>query len=130
VAMDYDLQMTNYKLLQVAVAVQHFNPSASYLVAKEQPEILYGLVNSCINTRVQGFKQVILNQQLCQVCGFSVVVHHVVLDNDMGRELLRANASSNGKVIFFQFNVILSLHDIHYGLSDALKYILCLEHLH
>jgi hypothetical protein len=77
------------------MAVGHFNPSAPHLVAIEQPEVLYGLVNSCINTRAQGFKQVILNQQLCQVRGFSVVVHHLVLEDDVSRELLRSNASSN-----------------------------------
>jgi len=109
---DYDLRVTDDKLLQVILAAGHFNPSASHLVAIEQPEVLYGLVNSCIDTRAQGFKQVILNQQLCQVRGFSVVVHHLVLDNDMSRELLRTNASSNGKVIFSQFNVIVGLHDI------------------
>jgi len=54
--------MANDKLLQVAMAAGHFNLSASHLVAIEQPEVLYGLVNSCINRRPQGFKQVILNQ--------------------------------------------------------------------
>jgi len=123
-AIDCDLRMTNDKLLQVAMAMGHFSLSASHLVAKEQPEVLYGLVNSCINTRAQGFEQVILNQHLCQVHSFSVVVHHVVLEDDVSRELLRANASSNGKVIFSQFNILVGLHEIHYGLSDALKYIL------
>jgi len=94
------------------MATGHFSPSASCLVAKEQPEVLCGLVNSCIYTRAQGFKQVILNKQLCQVCSFSVVGHHIILDNDMSRELLRADASSNGKVIFSQFNVLVGLHGI------------------
>jgi len=53
VAIFNHLQVTDDKLLQVAMAARLFNPSASYLVAIEQPEVLYGLVNSCINTRLQ-----------------------------------------------------------------------------
>jgi len=91
------LQVTNDKLLQVAMAVGLFDPGASYLVAITQPEVLDRLVGSCINTRLQEFGQVIINERVCQVHGFSVVDHHVVLEDNVSRELLRASASTVSK---------------------------------